>query len=170
LKPNGFKQALFSRKSAEIFLSGPVLSELLRAVLEKGVPFRFRANGFSMSPFIKDGDVVTVSPLYGATPHLGDVVAVIQPGTERLIIHRVIEGKGSSYITKGDNITKEDGLVSIEDILGFVTKVERRGERVAVGSGAERILIAVLNQRGLLIPLMLFLRKILPLSIKRLFL
>lgn len=170
LKPNGFKPTLFSRKDGELSFSGPVLSELLRAVLEKGVPFRFRANGFSMSPFIRDGDVVTVSPLFDATPHLGDVIAVIQPGTGRLIIHRVVGGKGSSYITKGDNIVKEDGLVSIENILGFVTKVERKGERVAVGFGPERILIAILNRRGLLTPLLIATRKLLPLSIKRLFL
>jgi signal peptidase I len=170
LRPNGFKPALFRRKDGELALSGPVLSELLRAVLEKGVPFRFRANGFSMSPFIRDGDVVTVSPLFDVTPRLGDVVAVIEPGAGRLVLHRVVGKRSSSYVTKGDNIAKEDGLVSIENILGFVKKVERKGERVGVGFGPERIAIAILNRRGLLSPLLIATRKLLPLSIKRLFL
>jgi signal peptidase I len=170
LNPQGLKPAFSSWKGEGLFLSGAVLLELLRSVLEKGVPFRFQANGFSMSPFIRDGDVVTVSPLFDLTPHLGDVVAVIEPGTGRLVLHRVVEKKGSSYITKGDNIAKEDGLVPTENILGFVTKVERKGERVAVGFGPERILIAILNRRGLLAPLLIATRKLLPFSIKRLFL
>lgn len=170
MRSNECKPALVEGGGGKTSFSGPVLSELLRAVLDKGVPFRFRANGFSMSPFIRDGDVVTVSPLFDVTPHLGDVVAVIQPGTGRLVLHRVVGKKSSYYITKGDNIAKEDGLVSTENILGFVTKVERKGERVAVGFGPERILIAILNRRGFLAPLLSATRKLLPFSIKRLFL
>jgi hypothetical protein len=48
---------------SELFLTGPVFIELLHATLAKGVPFPFRARGSSMHPFIKDGDVITVSPL-----------------------------------------------------------------------------------------------------------
>jgi len=57
------KSALFNRKEGELQLSGPSLVELLRSVLDKGVPFRFQAKGFCMTPFIKDGDVITVFPL-----------------------------------------------------------------------------------------------------------
>ena len=169
MRSNECEPALVEGGGGKTSFSGPALSELLRAVLDKGVPFRFRANGFSMSPFIRDGDVVTVSPLFGAAPHLGDVVALIQPGSSKLIIHRVVGGKDSSYMIRGDNVSKEDGLVSIENILGFVTKVQRNGKRVAVGFGRERILIALLNRGGLLTPLLTATRKLLPLFIKRLF-
>ena len=168
MRPNECKPALVEGEGGKRFFSGAVLSQLLSAVLEKGVPFRFRANGFSMSPFIRDGDVVTISPLFDLTPRLGDVVAVIQPGTGRLVLHRVVGKKSSSYIIKGDNLSEEDGLVSPENILGFVTKVERKGERVGVGFGPERILVGMLNQKGLLIPLLTATRKLLPLFIKRL--
>ncbi len=76
------KPALFSKKGGELKLSGPDLIELLQAVLDKGVPFRFRAKGFSMTPFIKDGDVITIFPLEGSRPRLGDIVAFTHPVTD----------------------------------------------------------------------------------------
>jgi len=154
LKPNGFKPALFRREDGALSLSGPVLSELLRAVLEKGVPCRFRANGFSMTPFIKDGDVVTVSPLFDTKPHLGDVLAFICSETKKLIIHRVVGKQGDSCVIRGDNTSEPDGLVPLANILGRVTRVNRNGKRIILGLGPERWLIAFLTPRKLLFPLM----------------
>jgi hypothetical protein len=43
------------------------LVELARAVLAKGKSFRFHAPGLSMTPFIRDGDFVTIGPDFGDT-------------------------------------------------------------------------------------------------------
>lgn len=143
------KPALFIKKGEELSLSSQSLRELLRAVLDKGASFRFRAKGFSMSPFIKDGDVLTVALWQGTTPRLGDVVVFTHPGTGKLIIHRVIEKKTDSYLTKGDNSPEGDGLISKADILGRVTKAERNGKEISLGLGPERFVIAFLTRRGL---------------------
>jgi signal peptidase I len=161
LEPNELKQTLCSRKNRELSLFGAVLSELLGAVLEKGVPFRFRANGLSMLPFIKDGDVVTVSPLFNAKPHLGDVLAFVYPGTKKLVIHRVVGKKDDSCIIRGDNTSEPDGMVPLANILGRVTRVDRNGKRIILGLGPERRLIAFLAARRLLFPLMVPLWKVL---------
>jgi hypothetical protein len=132
-------------------LSGSeVLAELVKDILSKGVECRFQAKGHSMSPFIKDGDVVTVSPLFGTAPHLGDVVAFIHPGTDKLVIHRVVGRKDDSCIIIGDNTFETNGPVSTGNILGRVTRVERGGKRIIVGLGLERYLIAFLSRSGLL--------------------
>jgi hypothetical protein len=55
-------------KGSDLPLSGPALVHLLRAMMDKGAPVRFRAKGFSMSPFIKNKDVVTISPLQDNRP------------------------------------------------------------------------------------------------------
>ena len=154
MKPDRFKSDLLNKSDEELSLSGSVLSELLRAVLEKGVPFRFRAKGFSMSPFIKDGDVVTVSPLFDTKPHLGDVLAFIHPGAKKLFVHRMIGKEGNSCMIRGDNTLEMDGLVALANILGRVTRVERNGKRILLGLGPERWLIAFLTRRKLLFPLM----------------
>jgi hypothetical protein len=137
-------------RKGEFSISGSALIELLQDVLGKGAPFRFRTRGFSMVPFIKDGDLVTVSPLLGSSPGLGDVVAFIQPGTRRLAIHRIIGKKDSSLLIKGDNTHQIDGLIPETNILGYVTRVERDGKKVSLGLGLERFFIALLARRGLL--------------------
>ena len=52
------------------------LTALVRAVLDKGASFRFKAFGVSMTPFIQDGDVITIAPnLNGDATHLPSVCA-----------------------------------------------------------------------------------------------
>ena len=106
-----------------------------------------------MSPFIKDGDDVTIFPLNGVSPGLGDVAAFIHEGTGMPFIHRVVGKKGNTYFLKGDNATEADGFIAERNILGCVRMVERKGLRVLFGLGPERFLIAYLNRRGLLLPL-----------------
>ena len=149
-------------EDCEWSISGAALAELLRDVLRKGVAFSFRARGFSMSPFIKDGDDLTLFPLNGISPGLGDVVAFIHKGNGMPFVHRVVGKKENTYLLKGDNATETDGLISESDILGCVRMVERRGLRVFFGLGPERFLIAYLNRRGILLSSILMLRKLRP--------
>jgi signal peptidase I len=65
------------------------LIELLHATLARGASFRFRTSGFSMDPFIRDGDVITVSALSEGSPGLGDVVAFVQKETPKLAVHQI---------------------------------------------------------------------------------
>jgi hypothetical protein len=148
------KPALLTKKQDELSLSGAAFIALLRAVLDKGVPFRFRATGFSMSPFIRNGDVLTVSPLSGR-PRLGDVIAFVNQGTGGLAIHRVVGTSAGGCIIRGDNSSRDDGYVPEANMLGRITKVERNGKKILLGLGPERYLIAFLARKGLLIPLFL---------------
>ena len=158
LKSKRSKPLLYIRKGAELSLSGPALVELIRAVLDKGMSFRFRAKGFSMSPFIKDGDVVAVSPLHGILPSVGNIIAVIHPGTGRLVVHRLVGKRGYSFLIKGDNNPDTDRPVFKTDILGCVKSVEREGKKVFIGLGPERFLIAFLTRMKLFILVLSVLR------------
>ena len=140
----------FVRDAGELRSNNRVQLELLRAVLERGVPFRFCALGFSMTPFIQDGDILTVAPLNGRTLHLGEVVACAHPDTGRLAVHRVIAELNGAMMLRGDNSPEPDGLIPRENILGVVTRVERAGHDVRVGLGAERVLIALLQRANAL--------------------
>jgi signal peptidase len=144
--------------------SSELIPELLKDILSKGAECRFKAKGHSMSPFIKDGDVVTVSPLLPASPGIGDVVAFIHKETGRLLIHRIVGRNGESYLIRGDNTLEGDGLIHKANILGFVTKVERNEKEVLLGLGPEKFFIAFLTQRGLftslLLPVWIMIRRI----------
>src|SRR4030042_747479 len=144
------KPALFTKKREELSLSSQQLEKLMRGVLGKGTSFRFQGKGFSMSPFIKDGDVLTIASVRGGTPRFGDVVVFTHPNTGKLIIHRIIGKKAGSYLTKGDNAPEEDGLVSRAAIVGRVTRVQRNGKYVSLGLGPDRFIIAFVTRNGLL--------------------
>jgi signal peptidase I len=139
-------------REGEWHLSQPAFIDLMRATLAKGVPFKFRARGSSMHPFIKDGDLVTVSPLKAHSPGVGDVVAFVQRETEKLVVHRAIRINANSYFMKGDATAGGDSPVPAANALGMVTKVKRGNKRVFIGLGPERFIIAMLARKGLVIP------------------
>jgi hypothetical protein len=134
----------------EMALSGSALLELMQGVLAKGMPFRFQARGWSMTPFIRDGDVILIAPLLNTKPRLGDVLAVRHPKTDKLIVHRVIGKNDQAWLIQGDNLSGEgDGWVPMEKIMGRVTRVERNGKKVWLGLGPERYGIALFSRIGL---------------------
>ena len=132
----------------ELSLSGPAFVELAQSVLKKELPFRFRATGFSMYPFIRDGDIITISPLRNEALRFGDVVAFVHPKLGNLIIHRIFGRRKNSFHIKGDNVPFSNGFVPRKSIIGRITKVEREGKVVSFGFGIERFLIAFLTRGG----------------------
>jgi signal peptidase I len=147
---------LFISKADELSLSGQALLDIMQVVLAKDIPFRFKAKGWSMIPFIRDGDVITIAPISYRLPGVGDVVAFKQPDSDRLVVHRIIKRKEAYLYIHGDGIADQsDGLIHSEDMIGQVTRIERKGKRVWLGLGPERYLIALLSRRGLLIPICL---------------
>jgi len=129
------------------------LLDMMKSTLGGGKSFRFRAHGGSMGPFIKDGDVVTITPLHGRLPGLGDIVATVNGAAGRLFIHRVTRKNSGEYVTRGDAGESDDAPVSVTQILGCVTSVERGGKKVRIGLGQERRALGFLSERGLLAPL-----------------
>jgi len=142
-------------------ITGKDFVEILRDVLDKQADFRFQAKGFSMMPFIKDGDVLTISPLSGVSVKLADVLAVINPKTEKLTVHRAVGIKKCCVFLQGDNLPFPDGFIPKENILGRVTKVERQGRKVFLGFGLERYTIVLLSRMRILYPLLFMTRRIL---------
>lgn len=148
------KVSQFVRNGGEADLSMEALVELIKAVTEKGKPFRVQALGFSMYPFIRNKDYITISPLNSHHPRLGDVVAFIQPKTRKLIVHRIIESKGDHYLIKGDNTPAPDGLIPKANILGYVASVDKDGKLIRFGSGFEKVFVALLSRKNLLRPIL----------------
>jgi signal peptidase I len=160
LGKKGPEPSLFIKRGTEVSLSSPAFTGILTAVLEKGSSFRFLAKGFSMAPFIRDGDVITLAPVRDRPPGIGSVVAFFHPQFEKIMVHRVVGKKDGAYLIRGDNSPASDGDISRDHVLGFVTRVERREKNISLGSGFEKYLIAFLSRRGLLIPLLIPLLKI----------
>jgi signal peptidase I len=133
----------------------------MSAVLAKGCDFRFRARGWSMAPFIHDGDVICVSPFREKHPGVGDVVAYIQPDNEKLVVHRLVRRRGNEWLIQGDNTLEEScELVPVANLIGRVTRIERDGNKVWLGLGPERYLITLFLRTGTILPWMVRMRQV----------
>ena len=107
-----------------------------------------------MSPFIKDKDVITLSPCSTTAPQKGDVVGVIEPDTGKLVVHRIVGMDNGRYRIKGDRVkTTEAGSFGSDHICGRITRVERDGKPVWFGGGGGKRAIAVLSQMPLMMRL-----------------
>ncbi len=138
----------------DIIVDNEAVIELLRASMSKGAAFSFRAGGFSMSPFIKDGDLITVSPFGDMPPDKGDIVAFLRTTNNSLTVHRLIKRQGIDIIMKGDNSRSADLPVSESQLFGRVTGIKRGDSGKRLGIGPEKRILAGLSRMGILMPLL----------------
>ena len=124
---------------------------LMTAVLKNGKAFRFQASGFSMDPFIKDGDILTLVDVSHHPIRLGNVLAFKHPHNGRLTVHRVIKRKQKTYLMKPDNGLSADGWTTHDQVIGIVQLNERGGNKIRFGLGWEKVLIAHLSRWNFLI-------------------
>ncbi len=129
----GQSQSVYVSMGGELPLSNLGQLELLRAVLEKDVPFRVTMRGYSMAPCIRDGDIVTVTPVASCALGVGDVVAFSLPDSDLLAVHRIVAEAAEGWLIRGDACAAPDGLVGPGKILGKVATVERNGRNVRLG-------------------------------------
>jgi len=127
-------------------------ADLSIGLLRAGAAVRFRARGASMSPLVRDGDVVLVQPVEPRSLRAGDVVLCSShPG--RVVVHRVIRRsigrEGCRFTVQGDRVGQPDGTISQAQVYGRVAAIEREGERIDVERPAMRLLsgLAVLWSR-----------------------
>ena len=113
-----------------------------------------------MAPFIRNGDIICISPIANNDPSIGEVVAFTQPETNKLIVHRIIGKQSTSYIIQGDNAPEcPDSAITRENILGRVTSIEREGKRLSLGLGPERYLIAYTSRTSWFLQVLLRIAK-----------
>jgi signal peptidase I len=101
-----------------------------KELAESGISMRLELNGYSMYPFIRDGDVAQIAPISMAQTKVGDIV-FFRSG-DRLLAHRVVRriqtDEGLRLMTKGDSLSQEDRFIDTEaDLVGRVETVLRNG-------------------------------------------
>jgi hypothetical protein len=124
--------------AADVNVSGAYLKVLLESFLSKGHACRIRANGSSMTPSIRNGDLVTIEPV-AASVRRGDVVASSDMGGGRVLLHRVMNtrgsGSGREFMLAGDNGCAGEDWVGEGCILGQVRRVSRGDRNVFLLGG-----------------------------------
>ena len=96
-----------------------------------------------MRPFIRDGDLITVSPLQNSPIRVGDVV-LYKTANDRAIVHRVImktmKNSGAVFFIKGDAAFDQSEEVDAKRVLGRVVAIERNGQKRDLDTKLYRII------------------------------
>lgn len=124
--------------------------QLLKCVQERNVVLQITVYGKSMVPYIKNNDVITLSPLKEKSLQIGDIVAFESLATQKPVIHRVIHKKNGMFLMKGDNCVYSDGEISKDWMLGLVANIERNGRSANFGISRAKLLIAGLSRINIL--------------------
>ena len=99
--------------------------------------------GFSMTPCIRDEDVLTIVPMNGRCPAWERLLLSLCP-TRGAWPYIASLPAGSGWLMRGDNAFVRWHHCP-EHIIGRVTRVTRRGRAVRFGLGAEGAWIAALT-------------------------
>ena len=122
-----------------------VVTDLLDAPIEGALPIgrlvRFRAEGLSMYPAIRHGELITVGPVAADQIVRGDVLLCRH--STRVLAHRVVAvtGHGSERVLRlrGDAKGACDGPVAASDVIGKVLSVYRSGRAIPLCGRAARL-------------------------------
>ena len=107
---------------------GAIAAALACAGVWRGERVRVHVDGTSMRPLLDVGDAIWIEWAEPASLRPGDVVTVRHDGV--LLTHRLVAIDARSCRTKGDNCRISDDPVPVEEIVGRVVLVERRGRLV----------------------------------------
>ncbi|MGA7751397.1 MAG: C25 family cysteine peptidase [Candidatus Sulfotelmatobacter sp.] len=108
-----------------------LFEQVIRELFGKGLSARFQARGASMSPAIRDGDVVEVTPVIVSKLRKDDIV--LGKTNEGFRLHRIVfaDPERDVFITRGDCGLQNDPGLTGSQILGIArVKEVRIGRRV----------------------------------------
>lgn len=136
-------------KATEKNISGQRAQEIGSVLLESSFGLRLRVGGFSMYPFLKDGDIALIEKCSLDALKPGDVVVFKRAG--KWIAHRLLKkiklnGK-TTLLAKGDSCLKTDPAVSGEMFAGRIVSAERKGKTILLNNqGLYSIIILKLSK------------------------
>ena len=103
-----------------------LFEEVTRELLGQGVGVRFQARGASMSPAIRDGEIVQITPVIVSKLRKDDIVLAKSNNGFRL--HRLVvaDHARNLFITRGDCGQQDDPAIRGEEIIGVAVSKEVR--------------------------------------------
>ncbi len=116
----------------EITFNYSSLADLSRKILTNGSSFELKVKGYSMYPFIRESDIITIQSVNSSLLHVGDVVFYERGNT--LVVHRIIKKQsvnGAIYFTtRGDACPEDEENITENAVLGKVIRLKRGGKTI----------------------------------------
>ncbi len=131
------------KKNKTLDLKREDFTSITQKVLGREKTLRFKAKGISMSPLIKDGDILEIAPVNRGEIRVGDVIfyrAEKGRTVAHRVIERIIEDGRLVFLAKGDSNVGEGEEVHPEKIMGRVRAIERNGRKTRIDYGLNRLM------------------------------
>jgi signal peptidase I len=146
-----------------------LVKEVGFSLLAEGKTVRIRADGYSMYPLIRPGNIIYIEPFAEDEAPLPGTVIAWKRETG-FVVHRLIriirEEERTNFITRGDSCINEDKPVTADQLAGLVVRTENsRGKRIR--SGEELIRKPNYLYNRLLVWFVIRFRKLMSLAGKR---
>ncbi|MFC1824795.1 S24/S26 family peptidase [Thermodesulfobacteriota bacterium] len=104
--------------------------------------------GSSMTPVLRESDLLEVKPYRHEEMRAGDIVLFIPPGWEQHVVHRVTRITTEGIHTRGDAVNVEDcWILKPSDIIGRVGHAWQGTKRRKIAGGLIGRLVAWSNVR-----------------------
>lgn len=114
---------------------GIELANLFEEILTKGTDIRVRVTGSSMTPFLKGGEIVTISKTDRSDLCMGDLI-LFKNDKGLPVLHRILRKRNRDnkryYQAKGDGLIAPDKLIPESCILGKVYLIEKSVARKSI--------------------------------------
>lgn len=115
----------------------------IEEALREGKSIQIRPQGYSMYPLLVPGrDEVILHAADPAKLRRGDVVLYRREGSI-LVLHRIWKKRSDGFYMVGDNQTKVEGPIAVEQIRAVMTAFIRNGKHLPAGNPGYRFLAAV---------------------------
>ena len=102
-----------------------LFDQLTCQLISQGYGFRFEAKGRSMLPTICDGEILHVQTIGTKRLRRGDIVLL--KSRDVFKAHRIIQQRGTLFMTRGDAGIEPDIEIPRDSIIGLVIAKELRG-------------------------------------------
>ena len=137
--------------------------ELRKEAIKNGHAVQTLASGYSMFPFLRKGDLLTVEPVSMDKIKLGDIV--VFESKEKWIAHRVINIRGNTegleFLLRGDTCIEFDPAVDKENYIGSVRVYTRKHSKKVLSNGVLNAWRKIIEALGMLYNLPLYCTRIL---------
>ena len=109
-----------------------LFEQLTRELLERGIGVRFQARGASMSPAIRDGEIVQITPVIVSKLRKDDIV--LAKSNDGFRLHRIVfaDHAHDVFVTRGDCGQQNDPALAGAEILGLAQAKEVRVGHIRV--------------------------------------
>lgn len=120
----------------ELKTDQPELTDLVEKLVAAGCYQRYKTHGFSMEPFIRNGDELLIHVDAGQRYRIGDILLYRSSFHPEPVAHRLIatEGGGDFVVLRSDSEPGSTERVSSSVVLGRAAAILRHGTIISISS------------------------------------